>query len=298
MSNNQDLLPFPDGVSPVPAAKPVNVASVPQYSPFRYPGGKTWFVPTFRRWIQSLPGKPEVLIEPFAGGGITGLTAAMEGLVRHVIMVELDAEVASVWQTILDGNAEWLANRIRNFEMSMENAKAILTSEIVETREKAFATILKNRVLHGGILAKGSSFIRKGENGKGIGSRWYPETLAKRILRIAHYADRFTFIHGDGLQVMEEYAENSCAAFFVDPPYTVGGKRAGRRLYTHHQIDHENLFSLCQQLSGSFLLTYDDTEVVRELAQRHAFGVGKVPMKNTHHATRHELVISRDLSWL
>ncbi|MEK7699898.1 MAG: hypothetical protein AAB332_05790, partial [Planctomycetota bacterium] len=44
------------------ARKPVNVASVPQRSPFRYPGGKTWFVPTFRDWIRNHHPKPEILI--------------------------------------------------------------------------------------------------------------------------------------------------------------------------------------------------------------------------------------------
>jgi len=48
--------------------KPVNVASVPQRSPSRYPGGKTWFVPTFRRWISSMDVAPVTLVEPFAGG--------------------------------------------------------------------------------------------------------------------------------------------------------------------------------------------------------------------------------------
>jgi DNA adenine methylase len=49
----------------------------------------------------------------------------------------------------------------------------------------AFATIIKNRVNRGGILANGASFIKNGENGKGITSRWYPETLRRRILAIA-----------------------------------------------------------------------------------------------------------------
>ena len=48
----------------------------------------------------------------------------------------------------------------------------------------AFATIIKNRVNRGGILANGASFIKNGENGKGITSRWYPETLRRRILAI------------------------------------------------------------------------------------------------------------------
>ena len=33
--------------------RPVNVASVPQRSPFRYPGGKTWLIPHIRRWLTS-----------------------------------------------------------------------------------------------------------------------------------------------------------------------------------------------------------------------------------------------------
>lgn len=50
----------------------VNVASVPQRSPFRYPGGKTWLVPLIRQWLISLPKRPAELIEPFAGGAIVG----------------------------------------------------------------------------------------------------------------------------------------------------------------------------------------------------------------------------------
>jgi|SRR2546428_13760764 len=47
----------------------VNVASVPHRSPFRYPGGKTWLVPRVREWLASLPQRPALFVEPFAGGG-------------------------------------------------------------------------------------------------------------------------------------------------------------------------------------------------------------------------------------
>ena len=31
--------------------KPINVATIPMRSPFRYAGGKTWFVPYIRKWL-------------------------------------------------------------------------------------------------------------------------------------------------------------------------------------------------------------------------------------------------------
>ena len=68
----------------------VNVASVPQRSPFRYPGGKTWLVPHIRQWFGHMSTKPTHLIEPFAGGGIVGLTVAFESLAEHVTLVEME----------------------------------------------------------------------------------------------------------------------------------------------------------------------------------------------------------------
>lgn len=277
---------------------PVNVASVPQRSPFRYPGGKTWFVPTFRRWIASQPVKPRILVEPFVGGGIISLTALFEELVERVVMVELDDAVSAVWEAIVGGDAEWLADRVLTFPMSRDAVVAELQKTPASTREQAFHTILKNRTLHGGILAEGSSFIRHGENGKGIGSRWYPETLATRLINLKQVAARIDFRHGDGLQVMAEFSQSSDVVYFVDPPYTAGGKRAGRRLYTHHVIDHDHLFTLCESLQGDFLMTYDEADEVKEMARRHHCAMRLIPMKNTHHATMKELVIGRDLTWL
>ncbi len=57
-------------------SRPVNVSSVPQRSPFRYPGGKTWLVPYLRQWLKSKYLKPKRFIEPFAGGAVASLTTA------------------------------------------------------------------------------------------------------------------------------------------------------------------------------------------------------------------------------
>src|SRR5438876_339738 len=218
-----------EDVSPT---KPVNVASVPQRSPFRYPGGKTWLVPYVRSWLSRRPNRKSLLVEPFAGGAIAGLTAGFERLADHVILVENDPNVAAVWHTILSGQAEWLADAITRFEMTKQNVLAVLRTEPTSQRERAFAAILRNRVQRGGIMAAGASLMKAGENGRGLHSRWYPDTLARRILEIAHVRDRFSFIERDGVEIIRRYSDGEDAAFFVDPPYTV----AARRLYDNWQI--------------------------------------------------------------
>lgn len=276
----------------------VNVASVPQRSPFRYPGGKTWFVPTFRRWITNKKTKPKLLIEPFTGGGIIGLTAAFENLAEKVILVELDEYVASVWSILIDGEAEKLAKKILNFELSFENARTALDKEPKDTFQKAFQTILRNRVSHGGIMAPGSGLIKNGENGKGISSRWYPATLARRIRDIITIREKITFIHGSAFDVIQENSDNPYAAFFVDPPYTAGGKKAGRRLYSHHALNHERLFDEFVDVRADFIFTYDDSDELREMARVRSFDHELIAMKNTHHAVMSELIVGKNLKWL
>lgn len=276
----------------------VNVASVPQRSPFRYPGGKTWFVPRLRDWLRHQSHRPALLVEPFTGGGIVSLTVAFEQLADRVLMVELDEDVAAVWQSIQDGEADWLAERILAFEMSLENVTDTLAQEPASTRERAFRTILRNRTLHGGILAPGSRFIKRGESGKGIGSRWYPTTLAKRLRDIDQIRERLSFEQGDALDVLERYHDDPNVVFFIDPPYTAGGKRAGQRLYRHFELDHQALFERCAQLKGDFIMTYDHAEEVKALARQYGFVAKPIPMKNTHHAPMTELVIGRNLDWM
>jgi len=37
-----------------------------------------------------------------------------------------------------------------------------------------------------------------------------------------------------GLKVIAEFTDCKDIVYFIDPPYTAGGKKVGRRLYKHH----------------------------------------------------------------
>jgi len=278
---------------------PVNVASVPQLSIFRYPGGKTWFVPYLRLWLGAKEERPEILCEPFGGGGIVGLTTAAEKLSNKVHINELDPIVAAVWKTTLSEDHEWLCNRITEFDLTVDNVMEVLSSDTDSTRDRAFKTILRNRCGHFGILAEGGGLLKHGENGRGIASRWYPGTLVRRIKTIYSLRERIIFSEQDGLDLMEEYSDNPNACYFIDPPYTAGkrGKRAGKRLYRYSELDHERLFDIASNAKGDFLITYDNDEEVVELASSRNMEMALIPMKNTHNTTMNELVICKDISW-
>ncbi len=271
----------------------INVASVPQRSPFRYPGGKTWLIPTVRQWLKQEGKIAKELIEPFAGGAIVSLTAAFEKMAEHITMVEMDEEIAAVWEVILNDNTKWLADKIYSYDLTHANVKAELENPNKKLQDIAFCTILKNRVFHGGILAKGSGMIKNGENGKGITSRWYPKTLRDRILAINYVKDKITFISGDAFEILEQNLNNQSAYFFIDPPYTI----AGKRLYTYFDIDHERLFEITAQLKGKFMLTYDDTPEIRQHANKYNLQFRTMPMKTTLHFEKNEIIISDNFSW-
>jgi DNA adenine methylase len=273
--------------------KPVNVSKVRQLSPFRYPGGKTWLVPEVKKWINRLPQKPTIFVEPFVGGGIISLTVAAEKLAEKIVMIELDHEVSSVWKTILE-EPEYLCSKIESFRINRDNVEDVLNKEPENTYELGFKTIVKNRTHHGGKLAPGASLVKLGENGKGLKSRWYPKTLIKRIRAISLISDRIEFHEGDGFDFINDYKSDKEVLFFADPPYTLGGKKAGRRLYLHNEVNHIQLFEEMADIQGQFIMTYSDSKEAKKLARRFSFNITKIPMRNTHNNVTYELFITKD----
>ncbi len=278
--------------SPIPA---VNVASIPQRSPLRYPGGKTWLIPHIRYWLGRMHSPPRSLIEPFAGGAIVSLTAVMEGLAHRAIMAELDPDVAAFWKAALHHNYE-LQTKVREFTPTREAIEKLALQRPQSVAGWGFRTLVLNRTRRGGILANGAALTRVGENGKGLSSRWYPDTTVKRLSAIARYSSCIDFRETDGLRLLEENVGDVSpdTVVFADPPYTAGGKRAGSRLYNANTIDHRRLFSILHDSRVEFLMTYDKSPEALSLVKGHGFRAVEVRMKNTHHAQVSELVITRN----
>ena len=266
-------------------------------SPFRYPGGKTWLIPKILAWLTPKNPRPDVFIEPFSGGCSVGLAVAKERLASRVVFVETDDRVASVWRTILYGDWKWLVAKISTFQVTHDSVAMELERSPATIEQKAFQTLLRNRVSHGGRLAPGSGLLNHGEAGRGLLSRWYPRTLQKRIETIVSMRDRLVFLERDGMDVLRECIQNPRVAFFIDPPYTAGGSKPGARLYRDNQLEHEELFRIARSLQGDFLMTYSSDVHIRKLAAQNGLQIRELQMRNTRHIEQQELLIGRDLSW-
>ncbi len=282
------------GAFPASRVPVVNVATVPQRSPLRYPGGKTWLVPHIREWLRQT--KPDIFIEPFAGGAIASLTAVMENLVSACVMVEIDRDVAAFWHSALESGGtlrEWICQ----YEPTIERLRQLERVPPTTVAEHGFRTLVLNRTRRGGILARGASFCRDGENGKGVLSRWYPETLAARLAAIQEHSDRIAFVEGDGMKLLPVLLRGwgRKAAVFLDPPYTAtGGKRAGTCLYEHSSMDHARLFAMLAEYGANFLMTCDAAREVVSLVRQHDFSAVRLSMKNSHHKRMPELAITSE----
>jgi DNA adenine methylase len=143
---------------------------------------------------------------------MAGLTVAAEDLADRVFLCELDDDVAALWETIFQGSTAdvtWLCNSITSFEVNLENVREVIAGNPKAIRARAFRTIVKNRMQRGGIMAAGAGLVKSGEAGRGLHSRWYPETLGKRIEALRILKDRISFKHGDAFDVIRSFAGRS-----------------------------------------------------------------------------------------
>jgi len=220
----------------------------------------------------------------------------MDNLVKTAVMVEIDRDVAAFWRSALE-SGDLLRERIAEFKPTLERLRKLEWDAPSSVLDHGFRTLVLNRTRRNGILAPGASFCRNGEAGKGLLSRWYPDTLAARLSAIQEHSDNLVFLEGDGLRALPVILEGwgRRAAVFIDPPYTAkGGKSAGARLYDHSDIDHARLFSILAEHDASFLMTYDPAEEIIELVRRHDFNAVGLYMKNGHHNRMREIVITSE----
>lgn len=238
------------------------------YSPLRYPGGKSKIAPFVSLIIKKCNLNECTYIEPFAGGAGVALALLFEGTVTDIVINDYDKAIYSMWKAILT-ETEAFINLILNTPLTIaewKKQKEIYTNENQKySLALGFATFYLNRTNRSGILAAGPI---GGYNQTGnylIDARYNKESLIERIETIAKHKTHIHLYNKDIESFIKnylpKYQEN--AFVYFDPPYYNKGKELYKNFFVHD--DHKRISKLIKELNCFWMVTYDDVDDICEL---------------------------------
>lgn len=240
-------------------------------SPLRYPGSKRRLVGYVAQALALSGIKPDLLVEPFAGGASVALQLLASDAVERAVLGEKDPLVASFWQTVFD-DPEYLCTEIRKWTPTVDAWQTLRDSTPRAPHRQARKCLFLNRTSFSGVIANTAGPIggRAQTSDYGIGCRFPKERLQKRICQASLLGPRVPLVHlGDWQDTIDaalELAEPGRAFVYLDPPFY----RKADRLYRHFFdiAEHVRLADGVASLAARgvpFLLSYDAADEIAEL---------------------------------
>lgn len=263
------------------------------HSPLRYPGGKAALAGLFADLIADFGWRDATYVEPYAGGAGAGVALLREGLVRELVVNDLDPAVHSFWHSIVHENVEFL-RMLDATPLTVEEwrrqREIYRSANANDPLELGFAFFYLNRTNRSGVLTGG---VIGGMNQTGnykMDARFNRETLRDRIASLGNLADQITVRDDDGRTVILDYAAEPEAFLYIDPPYV----RAGSQLYLNafDARDHSNLASVVASAGGNWFMTYDESPLIEELYAQFFLCRYELNYSARHPGRAHELMIA------
>lgn len=231
------------------------------YSPLRYPGGKSKIAPLIRLIIEKTGSSDITYIEPFAGGAGVALSLLIEGVVDQVVINDYDKAIYSFWRALKEAPQE-LIDLIEHTPLTIDEWKH--QKDIYSTQNKrysvelGFAAFYLNRTNRSGILSAGPIGGYNQTGNYGMDARFNRDALIGRIQEIAKYKSQIvvynkeirSFISG----VIPKYQAN--AFVYFDPPYFENGQRL-----------YKNLYGADLQYFGNTLIVFDGDVTEKQLSK-------------------------------
>jgi DNA adenine methylase len=222
-------------------------------TPLRYPGGKTRAVKTLVNYI---PEDCKKLCSPFLGGGSFELAQAEKGI--KVYAYDAFYPLYNFWNHLLT-NKDELVGCVRDVhpltkKRFKEFRKQLKDYESGSDVKMAAAYFAINRSSFSGATLSGG-FSQQAADGR------FNENSIKRLENFIEPNLNVGF-----LSFEESIVEHSDCFLYLDPPYYLEDKSRlyGKNGDMHLGFDHQLLCDLLKS-RDSWLLSYNDCEVIREL---------------------------------
>ena len=230
---------------------------------FSWPGGKSRLL---KPLCARIPAHT-LYVEVFAGSA--KLLFAKEPSKAEVIN-DLNGDVANFFRVVKHRPAE-LAEALEAELLHPERFRELKVAAPIDELERALRFAYTTWYSFG---AKGEHFAAGNLKELLRGNRRRPIQLVRQTL--AEGAERLQNVmieQRDFAEMLTRF-DSSETFFYLDPPY-VHFSNLGR--YEALELERrEQLFTLLASLKGSFLLSFDDCEEIRELGKRHGFAIEEV----------------------
>ncbi len=227
-------------------------------SPLRYPGGKSRAV----NLISTLLPEFEEFREPFLGGGSIFIYAKQRFPNKKYWVNDLYLELFKFWE-MTQKDVDLLIEKIyewRNeFPIGKELHKFLNNNlEGFNDLERAAAFFIYNRITFSGTSLSGG-FSEHAFTGR------FTESSIKRLNEFAKVINGSKITNLDYEKLVKQDGEN--VFIFLDPPYFSATKSAlyGKNGNMHKFFDHQKFAETMKNCKHKWLITYDDSEYIREL---------------------------------
>lgn len=242
-------------------------------SPLRYPGGKTSIWEMVSTIIKDNELDRGHYCEPYAGGCGLALSLLFKGFVHELHLNDIDKSIWSFWDAILNRTDEFV-EKILLTDVSIDEwyrqRDIQLRKHEVSSFDLAFSSFFLNRTNRSGIILKAGMIggVKQDGNYK-IDCRFNKKSLIEKIKRIEKYKHRIHLYNEDALDFFKitESILPDTSIYCIDPPYF----EKGQTLYTnaYSKEDHKNIGEIISELSKPWILTYDNTNEIKEIYNKH-----------------------------
>ena len=238
------------------------------YSPLRYPGGKSSLTEFFSKIIDANFADKPTYVEPYAGGAGAAIALLLTGKVRQIVINDLDPAMWSLWVSIVN-DSERFQKLVRETPVNLDEwqrQKRIYAAGLngADQLELGFATFFLNRTNRSGILNAGVIGGKSQAGTYRIDARYNKATLLHRLGRLGAARDRIDVRNMDGGALIKEVAPNSSTLIYADPPYYEKGSYLYLNSFTDER--HVQLADVLNSpAAAKWVLTYDDVPPIQSL---------------------------------
>jgi len=234
-------------------------------SPLRYPGGKYRVI---KKILPFVPAGFSEYREPFLGGGSLFIFLKQLFPGAKYRIGDLNRPLYSFWVTLQNNSHEFIEEIIRIKNSCKDGAslynslkKPVESSDIFHQAVRFF---ILNRITYSGTMDSGGYSVEAFEKRfttSNISKLEPLSNLLQEVEIVNESYEKFLFEPGDNVFI------------YLDPPYWASRKSKlyGKHGDLHSFFDHKQFSEDVKQCRHSWLMTCDDSDIMREL-----FGFGRI----------------------